>query len=132
MNKTQAGRLLTLAYYLKTEVPTVHFRMDAYFEIGDPRRSEQDNLEQHVCGTTACALGWATVVFPKYWGWQDYLPIYKPEPSLYRIEACEDFFGIGEDGRGWTHIFGAINRRTPQQEAKVIEEYVREKGWVYA
>ena len=53
-------RLLKLANFLEHKVPEARFNMRVWFG------GEKDKkFSQHECGTTACALGWATVVFPK-------------------------------------------------------------------
>jgi hypothetical protein len=87
MDITQAGRLLTLAYYLKTEVKPEFFDMSCFgqkwFETvkETPVKTKALGIGQtavieakHVCKTSACALGWATVVFPETfrldWGYE--------------------------------------------------------------
>lgn len=86
MDAIQAGRLLTLAYYLKTEVKPEFFDMSCFgqkwFETEKSTSCKTAELglgqtavveTKHVCRTSACALGWATVVFPETfrldWGW---------------------------------------------------------------
>lgn len=56
MKKIHEERLLRLATFLEEKVEPERFNMDHWFD-GD--------FEKNTCGTTACALGWATVVFPR-------------------------------------------------------------------
>ena len=56
----QAKKLLKLADGLEELIPKrnwkKYFDLDSWAEAG---------WEQKVCGTTACAMGWATVIFPR-------------------------------------------------------------------
>ena len=77
MNQTQASRLLTLANFLKSEVCAEEFDMDVFgravaeesepevkaegISIGCNQLLQRKTIE---CNTSACALGWATSVFP--------------------------------------------------------------------
>lgn len=133
MNKTQAGRLLTLAYFLKTEVNRSAFNMSSFFAIDGNdwcvRNLAPHPLDNPPCGTTACALGWATHVFPlDYKMTQDGVPV--PVDGSEHTEFDYQFFGIDDDG--WEELFSARHKRTPKQEAKVIEKFVLDHGWTYA
>lgn len=137
MNKQQASRLLTLAYFLKTKVPRRQFDMSSISQadVG----CNPANI--HECGTSACGLGWATVVFPdllqlgestithhghRYCGLEtaDGCASSEYDPYVWGL------FGISDDSEAY-HLFGGGNVRTPKQEAKVIEDFVAKKGWVY-
>lgn len=61
MNATQAGRLLTLAHFIETQVPRgklqmEHFANDAEMVVGETFTGD--------CGAGACALGWASTIWP--------------------------------------------------------------------
>lgn len=138
MNATQAGRLLTLAYFLKTEVPRNKFDMGQWGFV-----SEWDMIEDDVntylirrpddyCGTKACALGWATAIWPK----------------RFQLEfdgctqACVAMDGVGHDQVGVAAFFGISEYdyfdlfhgggNTPKQKAREIEQLVRQHGYDYA
>lgn len=128
MNKTQAGRLLTLAHFLKTEVEPLEFDMGHYTEGELPHGKHKGS--QLDCGSSACALGWATVVFPETFWFESSLHW----GTLLNVDYCDhttrSFFGLVEDEP--YYLFGENHRRTPEQEAKVIEDFVDAKGYVYA
>ena len=135
MNKIQAGRLLTLAYFLKTEVPPELFDMYSYCSR---RLSGLGFPKEHLgeCGTTACALGWATVVFPQKFRFGPtggIVPIGPDNPSntpiRYSYEPYQKFFGISAEEA--EQLFASCHNRSPLEEAAVIEELVFEKGWWY-
>ena len=125
MNKIQAGRLLTLAYYLKTEVSKDKFYMRSYCS-GNP-----SELLDNSCGTSACALGWASVVFPQrfslFHGRLMLSAGLKYEIGYYGNTVCR-YFGLSSDEASW--LFGPFTR-TPKEEARMIEKLVLEKGWCY-
>lgn len=116
MNQTQASRLLTLAWFLKTEVPACQFDLN-YFVNTTPKKIGE-------CGTTACALGWCPTVFPGQWEW--YAGV-APRPLR---ETVTEFFGI--DPKDWSRLFSSRHTRTPKQEARVIEQLVAKHGYTYA
>lgn len=128
MDEIQAGRLLTLAWFLKTQVPRRHFDMASFYDDpeGESDRVGCENLSRHKCGTSACALGWAPVALPDDFRMQSGIPL-----PVDPVESSYSLFGL-EEPNDWSHLFGGEHIRTPKQEAKVIENFVRERGWVYA
>ncbi len=100
MTKTQAGRLLTLAYFLRTQVPADKFNMAFIWDT----KTE--------CG---CALGWGYQIFPDV------------------TESISEALGVdGSSMATFRRLFGFEHYdRTPKQEANIIEEFVRSKGWEY-
>lgn len=128
MTKEQAGRLLTLAYFLKTRVSVKNFNMESWGENTDGTRPD---LKKHQCGTTACALGWASEVFPKEFYFDGDGSFNCTRGGL--VGGTCEFFGVSSDCRNdeWEYLFGADNVRTPKEEAAVIEEFVKSKGYVY-
>lgn len=86
------------------------------------------------CGTTACALGYCTVLFPKHWKWTG------PQPTLrdgfvtgIRSVPCDhamQFFGVSFQEA--SELFYGGRGSTPKQEAARIEKVVRRHGWDYA
>jgi hypothetical protein len=134
MNKTHAGRLLTLAYFLKTEMKPRNFDMGNY-----------------TCGTTACALGCCPIVFPRQWTWHDNeTPILrlsqagfeglKQDTMLrnrsYTAASASWFFGLNEAAIRKLFYprdeFDCFVERTPKQEARIIEKLVEQHGYTYA
>lgn len=138
MNIRQARKMLRLATFLRTRIPRLGWR--GYFNM-DSWASKISFVEKK-CGTTACAMGWATVAFPRSGlmlqtlegnpsrVWIYYVPRgskatrYK---SRYEgLSAAEAFFGISyADAR---HLFmplsyggGAV---TPTAVAQRLEEFV--------
>lgn len=137
--KTHADRLLTLAYFLKTQVPSKHFSMGNFTNNGLVEVMETLVTDKPNCGTTACAVGWCPAVFPKDWEWRaddnadprlidspEYFEDWTPDSS----SDSREFFGVDSDE--WNHVFGGHNTRTPKREATVIERFVESKGYVYA
>lgn len=132
MTKLQAGRLLTLAWFLKTRVKDSNFDMAMW---GHNPKGYRIDLREHKCGTTACALGWATEVFEEF---------YFDSDGDFRttlrgtIDGSCEFFGVDRfsfmpDGQDeWDYCFGSDNRSTVKQEAAIIEDFVLSKGWTYA
>lgn len=116
MNKTQASRLLTLAHFLKTEIDRRQFSMIIY-------------REDTGCGTAACALGWATTIWPETFQVRGGLLYSGKERISYGDIKVETFFGL--DTFEACSLFGPDHNVTPIQKAKEIEELVSSKGWVY-
>ncbi len=125
MNEIQASRLLTLANYLRECVKEEQFDL----------RTIACGLDIHACGTTACALGWATVVWPD---------VFRLKWGSSRVLLDVD----GESGRGvgnekiqaWfglvrgdcIEMFGEHRQRTNIQQADFMERAARSAGWVRA
>lgn len=63
MTKTHINRLRKLGMFLITDVPKSKFDMD-YIFLMDENKKLTDKVSAS-CGTAACAMGWATTVFPK-------------------------------------------------------------------
>ena len=130
MNKTQAGRLLTLAHFLRTRVPPEEFDMRCFAgsRLGPTVGS---------CGVSACALGWATVIWPSVfrleWSGACLLASLRHVPTAAYtpytgLPVCR-FFGIEKDEAA--ELFGT-KPATPEQKAEQIEELVDSYGYTYA
>jgi hypothetical protein len=158
MTKTEADRLLTLAYFLKTQVENDEYNQN-YFGLSSCEDLE-DKISyvqaDEICGTSACAAGWATVVFPKtfrlqFLGEMDqkrkgkratlgYIEMRYPHWFDRQHKAWQkatitrigNWFGLDDDEA--YKVFGPddCNRVTPKQKAKQIEEIVAQHGYVYA
>lgn len=63
MTKTQRKRLLKLADFIVEKVPKDQFNMGIYGGLSVLDRPL--SINQHACGSAACALGWSTVLFKK-------------------------------------------------------------------
>lgn len=125
--KQHADRLLTLAWFLKTQVKPSEFDMGSWVK-GDSKNL----FREHTCGTTACAVGYCPVVFPRQWKYDGaYKPmVIRQDPYFESGYEESEFFGV--NGPEWIHLFGCYRKRTPKQEALVIERFVKKKGYVYA
>lgn len=100
LSATTKRKLLKLADFLKTKVQSKWFNLDYWATAG---------FAEKECGTTACAVGWATVCFPRSGlrlvdddgdddGWADDIDIkytYRGE-EFEGIDAAGKFFGIDD------------------------------------
>lgn len=167
MDQTQASRLLTLAYYLKTEVKPQNFDMSYWghkwvetpeeketsclvdLQLGQQVKHKQ--VKEITCGTSACALGWATVVFPEVMRLGSWDETMSDDEGNATEEEGHVEFKMGEDGWEWVdgysphiHDFFGITAEeggdlfhdsldaTPKQKAKQIEDLVSKHGYTYA
>lgn len=132
MNKKQASRLLTLAYFLRN-LPPEKVKMASWVSLRDvPKAFKEDVrilLEDLSCGTAACAIGWCPTVFPRSWVWDTFYPSLRRVNGDDKIvEMSRKFFGIRWADE-WRHLFGSGHKRNAQEEADIIEEFVNSKGW---
>lgn len=130
MNKTQAGRLLTLAKFLRTQVPAQNFDMGSFWwDWKNPKKLlPPPDLTEQRCGTTACALGWGTVVWPEQFQLTSFGRVESNGENI--SVSCDivcDFFGV--DINEAVYLFACRYSRTPIQEAVVIENLVKQKGF---
>lgn len=127
MTTKQANRLLKLAHTLRTRVKSKYFDMK--------RLSVGELTKEHPCGTAACAIGHMPLAFPRQFelalscrtGFGT--AFYNVMDKRTRCYAnVMNFFGITFDES--MYLFGAKHSgRTPKAEAKVIEDFVRDKGF---
>ena len=131
-------RLLKLAKFLREKIAPVDgplgahsgiynlFDMSVYLMSGDydappPTRASIE------CGTPACAAGWATAVFREF----TYSQRHKHFHINYKCrhydshETIMHFFGIGDST---AELLFGIAKRTPKQEAQLIERTVERLG----
>lgn len=119
-------RLLRLAEFLEKSVPVSQFNMgifgggcDKYTSLGD-------------CGTSACACGWATVLFEQD-GFKldaeslqdgDFLITYR---DRFEWDAIEEFFGLDAEEAESLFMDASYNvkRPTPAQVAAHIREFIQ-------
>lgn len=124
-------RLLKLAQFLKT-VPAERFNMGVW--VGDDWKGDPDLS----CGTSACALGWATVipefrrlglrlVKPRgFWGGTVRLG----RRRLDALRVAGEVFAIDIDGA--SQLFGGGGGQTPKTKAREIEQFVEHRQKVAA
>jgi hypothetical protein len=115
-------RLLKLAKFLREKVPAKLFNLEIYLDAD--KKGHKHAHAAVSCGTSGCALGWATAKFPRD------LRYNKTIDLVTCIKVASDaggFFGINwHNNRDlWMWLFGPHHRRTPCQEAKVIEQFVK-------
>lgn len=93
MNKREKDRLLKLAEFLETKVPSEHFDMGTW---GD------GDFKKHECRSVACALGWATAVFPRSLklmgdGIDEAAEVLHWKTGTTGTNAAQEFFGLTHD-----------------------------------
>ena len=143
MDSIQEKRMLKLADYLENVVSKhpigkdgqKKFDMAFWFLRSAGCKATKPGITPASCGTSACALGWATVVFPRQ------LKLTRPElvddwftdaTGKYQSDvkfgnkdgflAAAAFFGITEDAAD--DLFGPENR-SAKQEAKILRSFVK-------
>jgi len=125
------NRLLKLAKFLNGQVPTALFRMRAYmYPDSKGHIHKKASLE---CGTPACALGWATMLFkPLYYSerWEQVryrgMRVQGFDFDLVFHRVNKDFFGL--DALDGSLLFGGRVERTPKREAALIEQMVARRS----
>lgn len=115
MNKTQAGRVFTLAHFLRTRVPEDEFYIGAFGK----------------CGTPACAMGWAAEIFDEMSWTYDDIPVLKGHEDNVR-EGWEQFFGFTISQAAffaypsaYLHWFS----NNPKRIADLLDSWANEAGW---
>lgn len=156
MNEKQASRLLTLAYFLKTEVSKDHYDQNDVLSVDlndfDPEIALFSQEEEH-CGSVACSIGYLPIVFPGHFEYRN-LPYdgiqvvqsakkivvthaWYPRLHPKETQILGDFFGLSASEIGRLFGPGAIRSndfrcdRTPKQQAKRIENTVIKNGYDY-
>lgn len=148
MTSKQRARLLKLADFLAGPVARAEkrtgrrkFDMEFFcswngekgkeFKAGAVMAPQKVGLTKDLCNTAACALGWATVVFPRLLKLEGGDVVYKGNAKGY------DGWGPPTDGAAATEVFGTTDeqneklwfsgwRRKPKDAAKVIRRIARE------
>lgn len=116
-------RLLELAAFLRT-IPERQF--DLWDFAGSTSGLLLDGLKRRMsldCNTTACAIGWATALWPKqFW--------FSKEGYMKTADGEDDygelFFAVSDDQ--WEMLFSPGVKRTAKQEAAFIERFVKERS----
>lgn len=158
MNKIQAKKLLRLADFLDKKVSRktgkqgqAKFNMGHFFHKSPDCKAERPGLGTVSCGTSACALGWATALWPKdlrirIENEPHVCHVWCPKPCLWRdmplvgtvilkgrkkgeeeedFAAAQAFFGLTK-GESYK-LFGGF-RRTAKREAEIIRKFVKKSG----
>lgn len=122
------ARLLKLASFVRKEVAPDEFELE-YF-VSDSAELKADRLGrlymQH-CGSPGCALAWATHVWPEqFW----FAPARSPTFGKYvfcskEFDDGREFFAIDEED--WGYLFNPRCSRTPEEQAKAMEEFVEQR-----
>lgn len=115
MNKEN---LLILAKLLERKVEAENFNMRVFLRTGDGLEDFPNVARQklHDCGTVACALGHAPLIFP-------------PRANEYWMEYGERVFGLVRRSAEWNYCFGSEwasmrGEETPQAAAARIRKVV--------
>lgn len=156
MNKRQKARLLKLADFLENHVSSRNFDLATFTSWQESLQSkycdkEEGNwstyynlnsnkllngLKQKTCGTTACALGWAPVIFNRSLKYdEDGTPIFRNNKLGYDVHnVCVDFFGLDKENEQehFEYLFTPEayrkGRRGPKSVARRIKQYVKNDG----
>jgi len=124
MNKAKA---LKLAEFLETKVKPSWFSMNSWATEG---------FKEKKCGSVACAIGWATVAFPRsslfltgLSGSSEYQIAYKDREGsvFYKNDAIDKFFNLNPNEGDFSFIFSPLSWEklpTPKQVAKRIRQYI--------
>lgn len=113
-------RLLTLAKFLREQVDPKHFCINSFCDF-------RNNKTIKECGSTACALGWATQIPAfratgfKQVSAHDFMPKFV---SQYGFNAARVFFQLSPEDV--IYLFSAItpHLKTAKQVARAIEQLV--------
>lgn len=118
MKPFQKKRLLKLANFLSRQVPEKNFHMGVWGILGVL------SLKPHKCGTSGCALGWATVLFKRQgYNMGSRGPEYQGDLGL---DSAVSFFGIsGFSAHRLFSAFGENCRLSTKQVAKNIRQEVK-------
>lgn len=132
MNTIHKRRILKLAAFLAGPVARADARAQArgkykfnmkhwcgWNDERDDKAPTKVGLTKNLCNTSACALGWATNLWPK----QLYLRngLVKLRGSRrYGLDAAVDFFGL--DAIQAEHAFAVGFSRTPKEEATMLRK----------
>lgn len=132
--------MLTLAWFLRTQVKPREFSLLNYLSTDAVflQTCPSDLLVNHDCGSTACALGYCPIVFPRWWGWvRDcggwQLTLHGTDLGrtvLHEQSVVSQFFGITPAQA--CQLFYDIVERTPKQQAREMETVADSYGYVYA
>ncbi len=123
---------MTLATYLRS-LPQRAVDMRTY-SAGDAGDGVQPC--EHKCGTTACALGWSTVLWPEMFSIvkSDRGKVFRAGGNVgwvqcgYSGHEVQEWFGLAKVD--CDYAFGPFGTRSNIREAEILEQMAREKGWV--
>ncbi len=141
MNKIGAGRLLKLADFLDMVHPS-KFNLNEWVSGRKPDQMSEAPTKKGDCGTTACAVGWLPVLFPKSWSWRTPKAWYDsfgnmanaeihykrwPNADLtqgQKLSAAADFFSIDYDDASELFMPDAY-RQGNATRAKTVAKRIR-------
>jgi len=128
MKRIHRERLQKLARFLKT-IPEELFDMTHWMELD--KNGHMHRKASIKCGTPACAMGWATSIFPELYYESEWAEIkikghtYSSSLSQRSLETAKVFFGVSN--AGFRKLFSGIHEnRTVKQEIEVIERYLND------
>ena len=127
MTKIHKARIRKLATYLAGPVARAEARVNKKdsgahkFDMGTWASAPKIGLTKRLCGTTACAMGWATAVFPRHirLGIGD-VPCLVSNSSIRGDDIGGPFFGMSYDQS--LRAFMSGMKRTPKEEAEVLRQ----------
>lgn len=140
-------RLLKLADFLYNNVSTRNFDLASYTDYPSCKYREDNDdvwsdlnpdklasgLKNKDCGTTACALGWSPIVFPRQLKYDcGGMPAVKDEKRYGYGDIVHTFFGVHDGGFSYLFVPEAYRpgHRGPKSVANRIRKYVESNGQV--
>lgn len=128
MTKRHKERLLKLADFLET-VPKKNFNLETFAESDKDEsiNSFIKRFRKKECGTTGCALGWCTVVFPRKFKFEHNFCNSDCDIGLNMgWETADEFFGLRRIESEYLFMKDKypLNKRTPKCVSKRIRKFV--------
>lgn len=134
MRKVHKERLLKLATFLRT-VDYRLFDLDTYISDNSDTISYSRNITDglkkldHKCGTTACAIGFCPVVFPKSFQYTNRFLKYNHENPNNVGHIGREFFGLNECQYEFLFMPSCYgDKKGPKTVANRIEQFVKNNG----
>lgn len=125
MDEVSRRNFLKLATFLEEHGLSINnnngFRMESYVApMIEGHWLTLDSAPEGSCGTSGCAVGWATVAVEPI-----ELSNFDHGDNTYDWEGyCEKVFGIGEFSDDWEFLFGPNNPDDALRAAERIREYL--------
>lgn len=140
MKQVYKDRLLKLATFLEN-VPRRKFNLSWFIDTKYDVLPSQDYLKEGFCGTTACAVGYCPVVFPRLFsykkdrnrvGTDNYEIVLSRNQDIKGFTAAQEVFGISLDDLLYMFDPDSYNHRQrgPKSVARRIRTFVKCDGKV--
>jgi len=129
LKKIHKQRLLKLARFLRNQVAKREDKFEiTLYDHGNWMRADKNGHDHKKaslkCGTPACAIGWATAIFPLYMNKRDQI-VKTGSRGGSTIKTVKSFFGVDYSEFEGGRLFFSGDYRTAEREANMIEDYVQ-------